>query len=181
MYTVLLSVPLLLTSRNESSILQAELVLTAMSVAMAVVSPLGGRLTDKFGRRAPTMTGLGMLTLGVLPVAAAGTQVALPVLVVGLILIGVGIGTATPGLQTTAVESVRKEEAGVASGIYSTSRYLGSIVGSVILAGLLATDEGNVDGLGTVFLVVLASATLATIVSIGLRARPELHGLGQAR
>jgi EmrB/QacA subfamily drug resistance transporter len=88
MYTVLLSVPLLLTSRNESSILQAGLVLTAMSVAMAVVSPLGGRLTDKFGRRAPSMAGLSMLTMGVLPVAAAGTQVALPVLVVGLILIG---------------------------------------------------------------------------------------------
>jgi EmrB/QacA subfamily drug resistance transporter len=181
MYTVLLCVPLLLTSRSESSILQAGLVLTAMSVAMAIVSPLGGRLIDRFGRRAPTAAGLGMLTLGVLPLVVTGPQVTLPVLVVGLILIGVGIGIATPGLQTTAVESVSKDEAGVASGIYSTSRYPGSIVGSAILAGLLGSGEGNVSGLGIVLLVVLASAVLATIASIGLRARPASHSLSQLR
>jgi EmrB/QacA subfamily drug resistance transporter len=181
MYTVLLSVPLLLTSRSGSSIVQAGLVLSAMSVAMAIMSPLGGRLIDRFGRRVPTAAGLGMLTLGVLPLAVAGPQVTLPVLLLGLILIGVGIGMAMPGLQTTAVESVSKDKAGVASGIYSTSRYLGSIVGSAILAGLLGADKGGVGSLGTVFLVVLVSAILATIASVGLRARPELYSLSQLR
>jgi DHA2 family methylenomycin A resistance protein-like MFS transporter len=176
MYTVLLSIPLLLASRSESSTLQAGLVLTAMSAAMIVVSPLGGRLADTFGRRLPTIVGLAVLTLGAVPLAVAGAEIMLPPLLVGLVLVGAGIGIATPGLQSTAVESVSIEEAGVASGIYSTSRYLGSIVGSAILAGLLGADRSDADGLGRVFVIVLTAAALATVVGIGLQARPEAHG-----
>lgn len=175
MYTVLLSVPLLLASRSESSTLQAGLVLAAMSAAMIVLSPLGGWLADKFGRRLPTIVGLALLTLGAAPLAVAGAAIMLPSLVIGLVFIGIGIGMATPGLQSTSIESVGKEEAGVASGIYSTSRYLGSIVGSAILAALLGTDPRDVDGLGTVFVVVLTAAALATLTGIGLRARPAAH------
>jgi MFS family permease len=176
MYTVLLSVPLLLASRREPSTLQAGFILTAMTAAMIVVYPLGGRLADTFGRRLPTIVGLAVLTLGAVPLAVAGAEIMLPPLVVGLAFIGVGIGIATPGLQSTAVESVSIEEAGVASGIYSTSRYLGSIVGSAILAGLLGADRSDADGLGRVFVIVLTAAALATVVGIGLQARPEAHG-----
>ncbi|MGH8070846.1 MAG: MFS transporter [Candidatus Entotheonellia bacterium] len=175
MYTVLLAVPLLLASRRESSTLQAGLVLTALTAAMIVVSPLGGRLADRFGRRLPTIAGLVFLTLGAVPMAVAGAEIRLPPLVIGLALVGAGIGIATPGLQSTAIESVSREEAGVASGIYSTSRYLGSIVGSAILAGLVGAGRSDADGLGRVFVIVLMGAALATVVGLGLRARPEAH------
>jgi hypothetical protein len=125
MYTVLLAVPLLVASRRESSTLQGGLVLTALTAAMIVVSPLSGRLADRFGRRLPTIAGLALLTLGAVPMAVAGAEIRLPPLIVGLAFVGAGIGIAMPGLQSTAVESVSGEEAGVASGIYSTSRYLG--------------------------------------------------------
>jgi MFS family permease len=175
MYTVLLSVPLLLASRSEGSTLQAGLVLTAMTAAMIAVSPLGGRLADVFGRRLPTTVGLALLTLGAVPMAVAGAEIMLLPLVVGLTFVGLGIGIATPGLQSTAVESVSTEEAGVASGIYSTSRYLGSIVGSALLVGLLGADRSDADGFGRVFVTVLTAALLAAVVGLGLRARPEAH------
>src|SRR5262249_39278772 len=111
MYTVLLSVPFLFASRNASSALQAGVVLTAMSAAMIVVSPLGGWLADTFGRRLPTIAGLAILTLGAVPMAVAGAEIMMLPLVVGLVFIGVGIGLAMPGLQSTAVESVRRGEA----------------------------------------------------------------------
>ncbi len=107
--------------------------------------------------------------------AVAGAEVTMPVLIVGLAFVGLGIGLSTPGLQTSAVESVREEEAGVASGIYSTSRYLGSIVGSAILAGLVQSTESGANGVGSVFVIVLTAALLATFTSFGLRARPAAH------
>ena len=107
--------------------------------------------------------------------AVAGAEIMLPSLIISLVCVGTGIGMATPGLQSTAVESVPKAEAGVASGIYSTSRYLGSIVGSALLAGLLGADRSNADGLGRVFVIVLTAAALATVVGIGLQAHPEAH------
>jgi MFS family permease len=110
--------------------------------------------------------------------AAIGLTTAVgPPLVVGLAFVGLGIGMAMPGLQSTVVESVREEEVGVASGIYSTSRYLGSIVGSAILAGLLSADRSNTDGLSRVFVIMLIAAILATGVGLGLRVRPEVQGV----
>jgi EmrB/QacA subfamily drug resistance transporter len=176
MYTVLLAVPLLFASRAAPSTLQAGIILTAMTGAMIVASPLGGWLADRWGRRLPTIAGLALLTLGTLPMAMAGADIMLPPLALGLVGIGIGIGMAMPGLQSTAVESVHTADAGVAAGIYSTSRYLGSIVGSAILAGSLGADRRNTDSLGSVFMIVCAAAALATVVSLGLRARPEAHG-----
>ena len=84
-------------------------------------------------------------------------------------MVGIGLGVATPGLQAPAVESVSEEQTGMASGVYSTSRYLGSILGSAFLAALLGTDRNDVDGLDTVFVIVLGAAVLATAASLGLR------------
>ena len=176
MYTVLLAVPLLFASRTAPSTLQAGIILTAMTGAMIVASPLGGWLADRYGRRLPTIAGLALLTLGAVPMAMAGAEIMLSALVLGLVFVGIGIGMAMPGLQSTAVESVHTAEAGGAAGIYSTSRYLGSIVSSAILAGLMGTDRRNGTSLGSVFVIVCAAAALATVVGLGLRARPEAHG-----
>ncbi len=175
MYTLLLSVPLLLTNRSGSSSLQTGLVLTSLSASMIIIVPFGGRLADRFGRRLPTMVGLALMTLGTLPIALIGTRIALPSLVGGLALVGIGLGLSMPGLQTTAVESVSGKEAGVAAGVYSTSRYIGSILGAAILVGLLGTNRSNISGLAVVFVIVFATAALATLVSLGLRARPAAY------
>jgi DHA2 family methylenomycin A resistance protein-like MFS transporter len=58
------------------------------------------------------------------------------------------------GLQTSAIEALPPQEAGVASGVFSTSRYLGSIVGSSLLASLLKSASGEDSRFGAVFLLV---------------------------
>ena len=176
MYTLLLSVPILLATRDGASGLETGLVLTALSASMIVLPPFGGLLADRFGRKWPTVVGLGVLTAGTIPIALAGAEVTLPALVAGLAIAGIGLGVATPGLQTTAVESVHSDEAGVASGLYSTSRYMGSILGSALLAGLVTTAGSAVEGMGTVFVIVVAAALLATVAALGLRARPSIVG-----
>ena len=173
MYTLLLSVPLLLVTRSGSSSLQTGTILAALSASMIILAPLGGRLADRLGRRLPSTAGLAVMTTGALLIALEGSDISLVMLVVGLTLVGSGLAVATPGLQTTAVEAVDPQQAGAAAGVYSTSRYLGSILGSAIIAGLLHTDDGDASGMGLVFVVVVVAAVLATAASLGLRARPE--------
>ena len=172
MYSLLVSIPLLLSSRDDSS-LRIGLVLFVMSAGMTVSSYVGGRMIDRIGRRIPTTAGLVILAVGVLPIAFAGQDVSIPTLLVGLALVGLGLGLATPGLQTSAVESVESHEAGSAAGLYSTSRYLGSIIGSAVIAGILGASNVDVDGLGLVFLLSFAAAVAAAVVSLGLRGRTE--------
>ena len=170
MYSLLISIPLLLSSRAESS-LRIGLVLFVMSAGMTVSSYVGGRMIDRLGRRLPTTLGLVILAVGVLPIALAGQDVSIPKLLAGLALVGVGIGLASPGLQTSGVEAVKSDQAGSAAGLYSTSRYLGSITGSAIIAGILGASDVDVDGLSLVFLLSFVAAVVAAVVSLGLRGR----------
>jgi EmrB/QacA subfamily drug resistance transporter len=169
MYSLLISIPLLLSSRDESS-LRTGLVLFVMSAGM-LSSYVGGRMIDRLGRRLPTTFGLVILAVGVLPIALSGQDVSIPTLLAGLALVGLGIGLATPGLQTSGVEAVESEQAGSAAGLYSTSRYLGSIIGSAIIAGILGASDVDVDGLSMVFLLSFVAAVVAAVVSLGLRGR----------
>jgi len=84
-------------------------------------------------------------------------------------LVGVGLGPASPGLQISTVEVVDSNQAGSAAGLYSTSRYLGSITGPAIIAGILGSSDVDVDGLGLVFMLRLGGAVVATVDSLGLK------------
>jgi DHA2 family methylenomycin A resistance protein-like MFS transporter len=89
-----------------------------------------------------------------------------------LAVAGVGLGLSSAGLQVAAVESVALEESGVAAGVFSTSRYLGSIVGASLLAGMLGPVEDGVSGFGAVFIMAVAAAFLSALASVGLHDRP---------
>src|SRR5581483_5519423 len=108
-----------------------------------LVAPFGGRLADRFGRRWPTVGGMLLQTSGFVLVSlgATGLSLNVPALVLGLALSGAGLGLSQAGLQTSALESVERQHAGVASGTYSTCRYFGSIVGASLLAGLLGPSH----------------------------------------
>lgn len=173
MYTLLLSVPLLLAGRSGASSSQTGLVLSSLSVPMILFAPVGGRLADRFGRRLPTSAGLALVVGGTLSPALIGAGIALPALIPSLALVGAGLGLSMPGLQATAVESVASRQAGVAAGVFSTSRYLGSIVGAAVLVAFLGADGSDVGGLASVFVIVLVAAGLATLVSFGLGPRRE--------
>ena len=99
MYSLLVSIPLLLSSRDDSS-LRIGLIIFAVSAGMTVSSYAGGRLIDidRVGRRILTTSGLVILAVGVLPIAFAGQDVSIPTLFGGLSLVGIGLGLASPGL-----------------------------------------------------------------------------------
>ena len=163
MYSTLIAIPLLLAARGWRSS-EIGFVLTSLSVGTAVVAPFGGRLGDRFGRRRPALAGM-LVAASALGVLGAGGGVGnIPLLLVCLGVAGIGFGIGSPAVQTSAVESVAVGDAGVASGVYSSSRYLGSIVGSSLLASLLAP--------AAVFPVVAVAAALSAIAVLGLRGQP---------
>lgn len=172
MYTTLLAIPILLSRRVGWGSTEVGLVLAAMSTGMVVFSPFGGRLADSLGRRWPTVLGLLLLSLGLGPLALTGGTLDTVPLLLGLAVAGAGIGLSSAGMQTAALEAVRPSESGVASGVFSTSRYLGSIVGSSLLAGMLGPAEDGIGGFGLVFSMTVAAAVLSALVSVGLHDRP---------
>lgn len=172
MYMTMLTIPILLSNQVGWTSLQTGVVLSAMSVTLAFFSPIGGRLSDRRGKRLPNLAGLMALTIGLSSSTILGEAITLPILLSCLGLVGAGIGLCSISLQTAALEFARPEQTGMASGISSTSRYLGSIIGSGILTGFLgATQAGNFK---LIFLIATIAAMCAVIVSLGVQNRlPE--------
>ncbi len=172
MYSLLLVIPLMLVARGNFSPLEIGLILTSLTVGTALLSPIGGRMADRFGRRKPVVAGLLITALATLIPAISGSEVGVVPLIFGLGIVGLGLGLSNAGMRTSALESVPVRDAGSGAGTYSTSRYLGSIIGSAMLAGLIGVDRSNTDGIGLVFIVVAAAAFAAVVAVSFMEARP---------
>ncbi len=168
MYTTLLASPILLEKGYGWSTTEAGLGLTALSAPSAVLSPIGGRLADRYGRRLPTVAGLLLAGAALLPLAL-GADSPVPLLVC-LAVSGVGFGLAFASLQTAAIESVPAHDAGAASGLFATSRYAGGIVGSLALGAILQSSDAGVSGFQGVAVVIVAAAFLSAATGLGIRA-----------
>jgi MFS family permease len=165
-YALLLLTPIILHARGwESGATGA--VLSALTVGMIVMSPIGGRFGDRFGRRAPSLVGLVTATVAVVTLLIAGPDVLPVVLVVGLAVFGLGLGTTTPSLMTAALESVPMHRTGAAAGVLSMSRYVGSIATSISVSALVASDASGSRSVLAIAAVSMAIAVSGTIVLPG--------------
>jgi EmrB/QacA subfamily drug resistance transporter len=163
-YAAIVGLTILLARRDGWSAGQIGLTLAALPLAAFALAPIGGRLTDRLGRRIPAACGLAVLALSLAPLALGPAGLSGRVLAGALVAAGAGLGLATPALQVAALESVDMASTGVAAGVFSTSRYLGSIVGTSLLAGPLAPPASGPAGFGPIFLLAtLAAGTSATL------------------
>lgn len=168
MYSTLLALPILLAHQAGWTDVQIGFVLMTQFATSVICTPIGGWLADRFGRRWPTFFGLALSVVGMFFLALSVPTVSTPTMVGGLAVAGIGLGLSSSGMQTAAVEAVSGREAGVAAGVYSTSRYLGSIVGSSIIAALLSGSIPGGDNYHAVFAMIVIAAVVATITSLGL-------------
>lgn len=169
-YTMIIATPIILVTELGWSSASTGFALTLLSGPLIVLAPLGGRLADRVGRRAPTVLGHALATVGLVPLTLTG-QPGAALLLACMGVAGMGFGLTFASLQAAAVDAVSSSEAGVASGIYSTSRYLGSIVGSAVLASLLIVETDAVGGIRDVAIMVTAAAFLSTVVAAGIPGR----------
>jgi predicted MFS family arabinose efflux permease len=153
---------------------QTGLLILPFSVAVTVVSPLVGRVVGRFGARTPILTGLAALIAGLVVLMIAGHASAAFVLL-GLGLAGIGGALCLTPITTIAMTSVPPQRAGMASGIMSAQRAIGSTVGFAVLGSVLAAWLGAT--LEPDLATVLPNATerAAVAQSIVQSANPRAH------
>ncbi|MGY1636739.1 MFS transporter [Geodermatophilus sp. SYSU D00742] len=156
LYTVVLAVPLLVGTGPA-----VPLLLPALAGA-SVAALFGGRLSDRWGRRRPAVLGGAMVAVPALALVAVDPARQAPVAAVLLAVCGIGQGMAAAAVQTAGLEALPAERAGLASGVWSTCRYLGSITGTSLLALLMAGGAGTgvfwLTAVGGVLSVAAAAA-----------------------
>jgi EmrB/QacA subfamily drug resistance transporter len=125
------------------SALWAGLHLLPMAVVMALGAVLSSRILADRGARIPILvSGAGFVAGGVLlSLLTASSGVAL--IIISFAAFGVGAGMVNAPITYTAVSGMPVSQAGVASGIASTSRQIGQSLGVAVTGSILAE---NLDG-----------------------------------
>jgi EmrB/QacA subfamily drug resistance transporter len=120
--------------------LVAGLFLLPMAAAMAVSAPLAGRMLARSGARKPLLIAGGGITAGGLLLTQLTSSSAPAYLFLAFLVFGIGMGFVNAPITNSAVSGMPRSQAGVASGIASTSRQVGSSVGVAVMGSVLAAN-----------------------------------------
>ena len=120
------------------SALKAGLTMAPASLISMFVAPVAGRMSDKIGGKYILMSGLMLFGLGMgwIAVAAQPTSAWYDFLAPQVIA-GVGIGCTFAPLITIAMRNVNPAMAGAASGVFNTTRQVGTVIGTAGVGALL--------------------------------------------
>jgi DHA2 family methylenomycin A resistance protein-like MFS transporter len=180
MYTTLLTVPFFVEEVQGRGNGSSGLLLGAMSVVIALTSPVGGRISDAVGRRGPALAGSLVVLGGVTAILLGLDQdVSFGYLALTLGVLGLGIGLSFGAAQTAAIEAAPRALAGSAAGTNAMMRYLGSIVGAGVLGAVLGSSVAapDVAVFRLLFGVLVAMAALAAAATLLIHRFPaEAHG-----
>ena len=176
MYVTLFALPVLLSRRGGWSGAEVGLVVATMTMTMTMFAsaPIGGRLADSYGARLPACAGLAFMTACLIPLAIGATRLSGIAIVASLFGVGAGLGVASVPLQVAAIEAVDESASGLVAGVFSTSRYLGSIAGISLFAGALAPAATGTAGFRPLFVMVTLAAAGSAALSFLLPGRPRL-------
>jgi predicted MFS family arabinose efflux permease len=126
------------------SAIQAGLVVLPCAAAAFLVSGQVGRFLHRTSPRWMVGTGLLVIGVGALAQAVLRENSSWPVVIPGLVVVGVGAGLAMASLSATAMSAVPWQRAGMAGGALSAFRQLGyafgvAVLGEVFRGGLTRT------------------------------------------
>ncbi len=155
---------LYLQNERGLSPLAAGLHLLPMAAMTLVFSPVSGRLVGHFGPRLPLLLAGAAVTTSGLLFAALDAEASTPWLFTCYVLFGIGFGLVNTPITNTAVTGMPRAQAGVAAGISSTGRQMGSalgvaVVGTALAAGSRAGGWWIITGCGGLVLLLGALTT----------------------
>ncbi len=164
-----------------TSVTGAGLLMLPSTLIMLVAGPWAGRIALRANSRLPLVLGAGFGALAFAFYAVAHDEVWQ--IAFGGVLLGIGIGFSFSAMANLVVESVPREEVGVATGINTIMRSLGGALGAQLVATLLTTQTIGNPPIPTeaaytdAFIVAAIASALAVVASLMIpvvkRPRPQ--------
>ncbi|MFE4713949.1 MFS transporter [Paenibacillus sp. NPDC056722] len=158
-YSLFFGLPSYLQMVRHVNEFHTGILMLSLGLCSLVTSPIAGRWIDKSGPRPALLLSAILMTLGSIWLVTLNPTS--PVISVSLALAAFGIsnGLNSVGMQSALFQSSPKEIIGVASGLFNTSRYLGTILSSLLI-GIVMGGKFNFAGfqvLGIILTVIALS------------------------
>jgi MFS transporter, DHA2 family, multidrug resistance protein len=168
----LVSLPFLFENTYGRSQVETGLLLTPWPLAVAVIAPFTGRLSDRYPAGLLGGCGLAVMAAGLASLSLLSVNPSTFDIVWRMLVCGIGFGFFNTPNNRAIITAAPPTRAGAASGMQATSRLLGQSMG----AALVALIFGRLTSGGTTIALVVAAsaATGAAVVSFS-RLAPSHH------
>jgi MFS family permease len=148
----------------------AGLIIAALPASLALLSPFAGGIADRRGHAIAIRNGMWLVCLGTAAVALWPPDSSVGLMMASLAAIGVGMGFTQSPAAAAVTLFVRKDELGVALGIFNMLRFVSATLGATI-AGVLvvSTPSGGTlsfEPFRTAFLILSVLAGTAALLYV---------------
>ncbi len=155
----------------------AGFIMISQPVMMALLSPLAGRLSDKFNPGIIASSGMGLTSAGLILLCFVNGDTPVLTIVSLLAMMGVGFALFSSPNSNAIMSSVEKKHYGIASGVVGTMRMVGQMLSMGIAMMILAlyigqqsitpsTYPGFLNGMRTGFIIFSVLCILGIFASL---------------
>ena len=149
----------------------AGMLLTATPLAMAVLAPAAGRMSDRVGSRGLSTAGLLVLAGGLAVLSFISLESPLWFIAVCLFAVGAGMAVFQTPNTSAVLTATPRSSAGVGSAFIAEARNLGMAIGIALTAAVVTSQMGSavsaLDGQGA--LAAQPAAELVAGMSLAMR------------
>lgn len=135
-YSLMFGMPSYLQRVQQLDAQMTGLVMLSIAGFSVMITPIAGRWIDRSGSKPALLLGTSGVIVAMLLILLIQADTHAVTVFLLLSVMGISYGFNNLGMQTALYEFVSKEETGVASGLFMTSRYMGTILSSSLLAAL---------------------------------------------
>jgi MFS family permease len=173
-YSIFFGVPTYLQDVRHLGEQETGLLMLSLAGFSLIFVPIAGRWVHKRGSRPPLVLSGALLILGTVAILTIQQSSPLGFACLALVPLGMANGLNGVALQSALFQSSPKDIIGTASGLFMMSRFLGTIIASILLGlvfGPVLTNGGfrRLGGILAVF------AIMALVMSLRLSGNKQKH------
>jgi EmrB/QacA subfamily drug resistance transporter len=125
---------------------QVGLMLAIVPIAMGIIAPIAGSVSDRVGTRPITVVGLLTLLVGYLGLRTLSLETTAWQYILLFLPIGLGMGVFQSPNNSAIMGSAPQERLGVVSGMLAITRTMGQTMGIALLGALWASRVSSYEG-----------------------------------
>ena len=161
-----------------ASVAESGMLMLPMLVTMAVTGFVSGPLSRWIGFRSQIVVAAALMSAAALGLAFAHSGVIMVAVASGVF--GIGLGLIYAAITSVVVQSVPPTQTGVASGMNTNLRTVGSAIGATVMTTLvtgriapdgLPVEAGYTAGFATAGVLALGAGVVTVVAALVLRAR----------
>ena len=149
-FGAVLVIPSYLQQLLHETPLQSGLQLIPQGLGAMLTMPLAGTLMDKRGPRNVLLVGIALIACGLSVFAYGAWQQAdyMPILMIGLVTTGIGLGCTLTPLSGAAVQTLKPNEVARGSTLLSVNQHVAVAVGTALMSVILTSQFNRSETIG---------------------------------